>query len=106
MAEIIWTDEALTTLEGIAEYIAVNSEAAASKLVTRIFEITDGLEQFPESGRLVGEVREMGYREVIVNPCRIIFKLEEDTVYILHVVRQERELRRFVIQETAQVYRT
>ena len=105
MAEIIWTEEALNTLESIADYIAVSSETAASKLVKNIFEKTDRLERFPESGRVVEEVREMGYREVIVNPCRIIYKLENDTIYILHVIRQERDLRRFVINETAADYR-
>lgn len=104
MAEIIWTDEALNTLDEIAEYIAISSEAAASRLVIRVFEITDRLEQFPESGRLVEELREMAYREVIVNPCRVIYKIENETVYILHVARQERDLRRFVIHETEAEY--
>ena len=104
MAEIIWTDEALDTLDKIAEYIAISSEAAASRLVIRVFEITDRLEQFPESGRLVEELREMAYREVIVNPCRVIYKIENETVYILHVARQERDLRRFVIHETEAEY--
>lgn len=104
MAEIIWTDEALNTLDEIAEYIAISSEAAASRLVIRVFEITDHLEQFPESERLVEELREMAYREVIVNPCRVIYKIENETVYILHVARQERDLRRFVIHETEAEY--
>ena len=104
MAEIIWTAEALNTLEEIAEYIAVSSETAASKLVVRVFEKTDRLEQFPKSGRLVEELREMAYREVIVNPCRVIYKIDNETVYILHVVRQERELRRFIIHETEAEY--
>lgn len=104
MAEIIWTAEALNTLEEVAEYIAVSSETAASKLVVRVFEKTDRLEQFPKSGRLVEELREMAYREVIVNPCRVIYKIDNETVYILHVVRQERDLRRFIIHETEAEY--
>ena len=104
MAEIIWTEEALTTLEGIVEYIAVSSETAASRLVIRVFKKTDRLGQSPESGRLVEELREMAYREVIVNPCRVIYKIENETVYILHVVRQERDLRRFIIHETEAEY--
>ncbi len=40
----------------------------------------------------------LNYREIIVNPRRIFYKIENDKVYILHVMRQERDLRRFIIQ--------
>ena len=104
MAEVIWTNTALDGLDDIAEYIAVSNPNAAAKLVRQVFETTDRLALFPDSGCVVEEVREMGYREVIVNPCRILYKLEGETVYILHVVRQARDLRRFIIHETAAEY--
>jgi plasmid stabilization system protein ParE len=99
MAEIIWTENALQSLDEVADYIAVSSPSAASKLVVNLFEKVDRLELFPESGRLVEEVKEMGYREVIVNPCRVMYKIEGETVFILHVIRQERDLRKYLINE-------
>ena len=104
MAEVIWTNTALDGLDDIAEYIAVSNPNTAAKLVQQVFETTDCLALFPDSRCVVEEVREMGYREVIVNPCRILYKLEGETVYILHVVRQARDLRRFIIHETAAEY--
>lgn len=104
MAEIIWTENALESLDEVAEYIAVSSPSAASKLVVNLFEKVDRLELFPESGRLVEEVKEMGYREVIVNPCRVMYKIEGEPVFILHVIRQERDLRKYLINESSTKY--
>ena len=104
MAEIVWTKNALDGIDLVAEYIAVSSPKAASKLVTDLFRKVDRLEQFPKSGRLVDEVIEMGYREVIVNPCRVMYKIEGEMVYFLHVVRQERDLRKYLINETSTQY--
>ena len=44
------------------------------------------------------ELVNLNYREVNVNPCRIFYKVDNDKVYILHVMRQERDLRRFLLQ--------
>ena len=104
MAEIIWTHTALNDLDDIAGYIAVSNPEATTKLVNNIFDKVTRLELFPESGRIVEEVREMGYREVIANPCRVIYKIETETVFILHVIRQERDLRRYLINETPAKY--
>ena len=99
MAQITWTINALNCVDEIAEYIAVSNPAAAQKLVTNIFHIVGRLEAFPASGRTIEEVKDMGYREVIVNPCRVLYKIEADTVFILHVLKQERDLRRYLIGE-------
>lgn len=52
MAEVIWTDPALQELNAIAEYIALDNPAAASRLVEEVFDKTDRLEDFPKSGRI------------------------------------------------------
>ena len=70
----------------------------AKKLVQKVFEKVSRLENHPESGKRPAELNNLNYREVIVNPCRIFYKIENDKVYILHVMRQERDLRRFLLQ--------
>jgi toxin ParE1/3/4 len=52
MARIIWTEPALSDLNEIAEYIALDKLNAARCLVKQIFSSIDRLEQFPESGRI------------------------------------------------------
>ena len=100
MAEIIWSEPALDDIEEIAEYIAVSNFPAAQKLMRRVFDKTQRLELFPESGRVPPEIPDLGYREVFVNPCRIFYKVENDVVYIVHVLRQERDILNFILNET------
>ncbi len=98
MAQITWTDPALDDLDEIAEYIALSNLPAAQKLAQTIFDKALRLNMFPESGRVIPELAHLNYREIIVNPCRIIYKIDGDTVFILHVMRQERDLRKFLLE--------
>ena len=97
MAQVIWTEPALSDLDAIAEYIALDKLSAAANLVQKVFSNTDRLEQFPESGRKPPEFKKSRYLEIIVNPCRIFYRIEGDKVYILYVMRSERKLRKYLL---------
>ena len=99
MAEIIWTEPALNDLDEIAEYIALDKLSAAQNLVRKVFERVDRLADSPNSGRKVPELSPSKYKEVIVGPCRIFYRVSEDVVYILHVMRVERDLRRYLLED-------
>jgi len=99
MVEIIWTEPALSDLNDIAEYIALENVMAAKQLVQTIFDKVDRLEDFPESGRIPPELEHLSYREVVVNPCRIFYKQDGNKVYVLFVMRAERDLRRFLLNK-------
>ena len=98
MAEVIWADAALNDLDAIAEYIALDNPAAASKLVEQVLNQTDRLADFPRSGRIPPELPDSVYREILVPPCRIFYRGGSDHVFILHVMREERQLRRFMLE--------
>jgi toxin ParE1/3/4 len=98
MVRLIWTEEALDGLNQLAEYIAVSNPRAAKKLVQTVFEKVSRLEIFPESGRFPIELEAMAYREVIVSPCRIFYKIDGNKVYILYVFREERDLKKYLLQ--------
>ena len=97
MAQVIWTEPALSDLDAIAEYIALDKPSAAVRLVQKVFFSTDRLEQFPESGRKPPELNKSRYLEIIVNPCRIFYRIEDDKVYVLDVMRSERKLRKYLL---------
>ena len=97
MAEIIWTDPALDQLEEIAEYIALDKPDAASNLVSQIFSTVERLEQFPDSGHAPPELPNSIYRELYVRPCRIFYRQDDELVFIIHVMREERQLRKFLL---------
>jgi len=92
MAEVIWTEPALQELNALAEYIALDKPAAASRLVKGVFDKTDRLEDFPQSGRIPPELLNSVYREVVVPPCRIFYREDEKRVLILYFMREERQL--------------
>ncbi|MGR6980512.1 type II toxin-antitoxin system RelE/ParE family toxin [Testudinibacter sp. P27/CKL/0425] len=97
MAEIIWTKPALTDLNYIAEYIALHNPTAAKKLVKTAFNKVGRLQDFPDSGRIPPELPHLNYREIVVPPCRIFYKQQTNVVVILFVMRQEQDLRRFML---------
>ncbi len=99
MAQIKWTEPALNDLNEIAEYIALDKPNAAKKLVSSVFKSVKRLKDFPESGKKLFELPDTGYREIIVGPCRVFYRVEAVNVYILYVMRGERELRKFILAD-------
>lgn len=98
MAEVVWTEPALQQLDAIAEYIALDNPVAASNLVEYVFAQTDRLADFPQSGRVPPELPNSIYREVVVPPCRIFYREDGDLVLLLYVMREERQLRAFMLE--------
>ena len=93
MAQVIWAEPALNDLDAIADYIALDNPAAASELVRRIFGHVDQLVIHPDSGSKPRELRGGRYRQIVEPPCRIFYRREDETIYVLHVMRGERKLR-------------
>jgi len=93
MAEIVWTEPALSDLDAIADYIALDKPAAAAALVQRVFAIVGKLEAFPEIGSRPREFKRSRYRQIIEPPCRVFYRYDGKRVHILHVMRSEQLLR-------------
>ena len=103
MAQIIWAEPALKELEDIAEFIALDKFEAAQKLVRSVFDRVELLSNQPKSGRRPPELPKNSiYREVIVGPCRIFYRIEKTKIIIIHVMRSERELRKFLLKDRAE----
>lgn len=92
MARIIWTESALNELDEIADYISLDNPKAAKNLVISAFENVERLTLHPKSGKLVEEIKNSIYREVVLSPCRIFYRQENEIVYIIHVIREEQFL--------------
>lgn len=94
MAEIVWSEPALADLDAIADYIALENPAAASELVKRVFDHIDQLADHPDSGSRPQELRRSRYRQIVEPPCRVFYRYDGHKVFILHVMRAERLLRK------------
>ena len=98
MAEISWTEPALSDIDGIAEYIALDNPPAARALVRRVMTAVERLRDFQESGRFPPELEGERYREIIVGPCRVFYRLDSNMAWIVHIMRGERRLRRYLLE--------
>jgi toxin ParE1/3/4 len=94
MAEIVWSEPALTDLDAIADYIALENPTAAAALVQRVFVHVEQLAQHPESGSRPPELKKSRYRQIVEPPCRIFYRYDGHKVFVLHVMRAERLLRK------------
>jgi plasmid stabilization system protein ParE len=97
MAEVIWTEPALSDLDAIADYIALDNPDAARQLVQRVFRHVGQLAQHPKSGSKPAELKGWRYRQIVEAPCRVFYRQERSKVFILYVMRSEQLLRRRVL---------
>lgn len=93
MAEIVWTEPALSDLDAIADYIALENPDAARALVQRVFRHVEQLADHPRSGSKPPELRGWRYRQIVEPPCRGFYREDSGRVHILYVMRAERLLR-------------
>ena len=91
MAKVIWAPSALDDVESIAEYIAKDSLEMASLFVSRLFDATDRLQEFPFSGRIIPEINNPDCREVIYGTYRIMYRVEKDEVWVTGVIHGARD---------------
>jgi toxin ParE1/3/4 len=94
MARLIWSDPALGDLEAIAEVIALDKPESARRFVQRVFLAVERLARFPKSGSVPKEIPELPYRQVVVPPCRIFYRIEKQDILIVLVMRGEQDFRR------------
>lgn len=99
MARLIWTAPALADLEALADYIALDNPDAACRLVQQVFASVGRLERHPRSGKRPAELPRSPYREVVVAPCRVFYRVDGDAVLLLYVMRAERLLQKLLIEE-------
>ena len=90
------TDDAVRDLEEISDYICRHdSPASADYVLDRIESAFQALSEHPQRGRHPTELLDIGvreYREVFFKPYRIIYRVTQDTVYVLVIVDGRRDM--------------
>ena len=67
--------------------IRKDKSSAALDFRNKAEKILRGLEDFPESGKIIPEFPELPYREMIISPYRFFYKIKDDTAWIVAVWR-------------------
>ncbi len=87
--KIFWTNVAENDLKEIIEYISLDSPYNTLKILNKIKQKASDLYTLPERGRIVPELREQGilqYRELIIPPWRLIYRIAGRKIYVLSVI--------------------
>ena len=103
---VVWTRTAEADLEGIVDFIADESVDAALAVFGRIGERAATLNNFPDKGRVVPGLHQHGivqYRELILSPWRIIYRVDGSTVYVTAVFDSRRNLEDLLLERLTRV---
>ena len=82
---IVWSPLAVDRASEIAEYIAQDKPSAAEKWINTVFSKVEQLKSSPEIGRVVPEIRNDQFRELIYGNYRIIYRIEKTQISILSI---------------------
>jgi len=96
VAEIRWTTEASSNLQGIFEYIAEDSPDAAQRVVQGIWDRAQSLETFPERGFTHRARKGRMVRIVMYGHYRIVYRLVGGSAEILGVYHGAMDLDRIL----------
>ena len=99
--KVIWTKNAELDLELIIEYIKMDNVNIAKKIFVETKQESSKLHTLPQRKRVVPEFQNIGivkYREIIYKRWRMIYKIDEEKVYVLIVVDSSRNLEDILFQ--------
>jgi toxin ParE1/3/4 len=83
MAEVIWTEPALNALDEIADHIALDDYDAACRLVSKVFEKVELLEENPSLGNIPKDLRHTPYRRLVIKPIYVYYRSEGKDIVIM-----------------------
>jgi len=87
---VVWSPLADRQVDEAVEYIAQDDPTAALEWLERLLELVKALARFPDSGRVVPEIRREDIREIIVSPYRVMYRHRDDRVEIVAIRHESR----------------
>jgi toxin ParE1/3/4 len=99
--EVRWSETSENDLISIVQYIAEDNPYQAHEIFKSIKEKASNLRVFPSRGRIVPELLEQGvtqYRELIIPPWRIMYRVSEHEVYVLSVLDSHQNVEDILLQ--------
>jgi len=99
--KVFWARSAEDDLISIMESIQSENPVAARNNLKKIKTKVSNLSDLPNRGRIVPELKDEGilqYRELIVSPWRIIYRISELSVYVLLVIDSRQNVEDILLQ--------
>jgi toxin ParE1/3/4 len=102
--QIVWASVAENDLREIIEYIAIDNPTNPLKTLQKIKQRVLRLYTLPERGRVVPELQDQSiliYRELVVPPWRIIYRISDNEVYVLSVLDARQNVEDILLKRLA-----
>ena len=90
--KVEWTGNAIAQLKSIHDYIALDSDVFAKRMVDRLTLRSIQIQDHPFSGQVVPEFGNESIREFIEGPFRVIYQPTESVLFVLAVIHGARLL--------------
>lgn len=104
--KVAWTTAARRDLEAIVLFLAERSETAALGVLDRIEARARTLDAFADRGRVVPELDRLHvkeYRELVVTPYRVVYRISGRRVLVLAVLDARRSLEDILLDRLLRV---
>ncbi len=94
MGSIKWTERASDHLRDIFDFISKDSKIYAARYVKMLVHATAKLESMPRCGRIVPELDDSRFREVIFGNYRIVYRIvgADNDIEVLAVIHGARDM--------------
>ena len=90
---VIWTEPAKADLHHIYNFIAEDSKQYARNVAKKLVEKTEALDQIPNIGKVVPEIKDENVRELHLYSYRIIYEIKEQNIEVLAVIHKRRNFK-------------
>jgi toxin ParE1/3/4 len=80
--KIVWTERASGDIEAIVRYLARRDPNAAGRIGIGIYDRVQILQENPEAGSILDELRAGGWRKLIFRRWKIIYTIRDETIII------------------------
>ncbi len=90
--KIKWTNQSLSNILEIEDFIARDNPVAAIKFTDKIISLVEELALFPEKGRVVPEFSVEQIREIIYKNYRIVYLVKKNSIEVLTIFESHKLL--------------
>ncbi len=100
--DVVWSEAAEHDLIDLIQYVAANNPSNASSVFKQLKQKAKSLCSSPNRGRIVPELQDQGvsiYRELIIPPWRVIYRVSEKTVYVLAILDSRRNIEDILLRK-------